>query len=239
MANVGIIEKRNTKAELETQTSIQAELVYSTDTGEFGWQDPAGSFVWQTFSFSNIGDNGPDGPGSNGDIYFEKRKEPTLKEAKNEITFLFEENSQYKSWTYMDFKGITKGEGTISSNIVFVKIELRRGDYLVVFAAAEPVEYIYMNGMTLKVPRWEAVDGAFFFEINSGFVEPDIVAFLATVESITIANYMEIDLSYTFLQEMRVWVYYEDKWNVKNTIFMNESERDTSDDPTGTLYLQF
>jgi len=47
MALTGILQRRNTKAFLDSNPPIEGEIVYATDTHEHGWSDGAGGVTWK------------------------------------------------------------------------------------------------------------------------------------------------------------------------------------------------
>jgi len=47
MAETAILQRRNTKAQIENNPPIEGEIVLTTDTKEFGWSDGQGGIVWK------------------------------------------------------------------------------------------------------------------------------------------------------------------------------------------------
>jgi hypothetical protein len=47
MAQTGIIQRRDTKTNLELLPPVEGELVFALDTGEHGWLDENGVLVWK------------------------------------------------------------------------------------------------------------------------------------------------------------------------------------------------
>lgn len=47
MAETAILQRRNIKSQLEANPPIEGEIVFTTDTGEFGYSDGTGTIVWK------------------------------------------------------------------------------------------------------------------------------------------------------------------------------------------------
>jgi len=51
MAQTGILQRRDLKANLEANPPIDGEIVLATDTNEYGWANGSGGVIWKDLQF--------------------------------------------------------------------------------------------------------------------------------------------------------------------------------------------